>query len=237
MSGPAAAPVSDLTLKPLSVHGLCEAVMTMPHAALRSTTSYETIWVGSAVASQKRPGCRPRADLGRGLGEELAREAPVVADDHAACRRPRVAHVLGHALGAAADVVVRVVLGDARPPAVRAEDDRRRRPSVASRAGRSQVLVLLRLGQPLDDCADLLGTVAAQHEDHVRRVDDDGIAQARPSRPAGRRTSGPARSATRCPRRGRRPPRRSATRRAQPARGAAHPSCPGRSSRHRPARP
>ena len=49
MSPPAAAPVGDLTLNPLSVHGLCEAVMTTPAAAPRWTTSYELIWVGTAV--------------------------------------------------------------------------------------------------------------------------------------------------------------------------------------------
>ena len=48
MSAPAAAPVGALTLKPLSIHGLWLAVMTMPAAAPRSTTSYELIWVGTA---------------------------------------------------------------------------------------------------------------------------------------------------------------------------------------------
>ena len=52
MSGPAAAPVGDLTLKPLSVHGLWLAVMTMPAAAPRSTTSYELIWVGTACSAK-----------------------------------------------------------------------------------------------------------------------------------------------------------------------------------------
>ena len=49
MSAPAAAPVGDLTLNPLSVHGLCEAVITMPAAEPRWTTSYELIWVGTAT--------------------------------------------------------------------------------------------------------------------------------------------------------------------------------------------
>ena len=49
MSPPAAAPVGDLTLNPLSVHGLCDAVITTPAAAPRWTTSYELIWVGTAV--------------------------------------------------------------------------------------------------------------------------------------------------------------------------------------------
>ena len=48
MSGPAAEPLGDLTLNPLSVHGLWLAVITMPAAEPRSTTSYELIWVGTA---------------------------------------------------------------------------------------------------------------------------------------------------------------------------------------------
>ena len=51
MSGPAAAPVGALTLKPLSVHGLWEAVITIPAAAPRWTTSYELIWVGTAAGA------------------------------------------------------------------------------------------------------------------------------------------------------------------------------------------
>ena len=48
ISAPAAAPVGALTLKPLSTHGLWLAVMTIPAAEPRSTTSYELIWVGTA---------------------------------------------------------------------------------------------------------------------------------------------------------------------------------------------
>jgi len=48
MSGPPAEPVGALTLKPLSTHGLWLAVMTMPAADPRWTTSYELIWVGTA---------------------------------------------------------------------------------------------------------------------------------------------------------------------------------------------
>ena len=51
MSGPAAEPVGALTLKPLSTHGLWLAVMTMPAAEPRSTTSYELIWVGTACCA------------------------------------------------------------------------------------------------------------------------------------------------------------------------------------------
>jgi hypothetical protein len=49
MSGLAAAPLGDFTLKPLSGYGLCDAVIMIPQAAPRSTTSYEVIWVGTAV--------------------------------------------------------------------------------------------------------------------------------------------------------------------------------------------
>ena len=53
ISGPAAAPVGAFTLKPLSTHGLWLAVMTMPAAAPRSTTSYELICVGTAWTARK----------------------------------------------------------------------------------------------------------------------------------------------------------------------------------------
>ncbi len=46
MSALAAAPEGDLILKPLSVQGLCEAVIITPQAKPCSTTSYEVIWVG-----------------------------------------------------------------------------------------------------------------------------------------------------------------------------------------------
>ena len=51
ISGPAAEPVGALTLKPLSTHGLWLAVMTMPAAEPRWTTSYELIWVGTACCA------------------------------------------------------------------------------------------------------------------------------------------------------------------------------------------
>ncbi len=51
MSGPPAEPVGALTLNPLSVQGLWLAVMTIPAAAPRSTTSNELIWVGTACSA------------------------------------------------------------------------------------------------------------------------------------------------------------------------------------------
>ncbi len=53
--------IGDFTLKPLSWYGLWEAVIMIPHAAPRSTTSYEVICVGTAVCEPWRPGCRRRA--------------------------------------------------------------------------------------------------------------------------------------------------------------------------------
>ena len=52
ISGPAAEPAGDLTLKPLSVHGLWLAVMTTPADAPRSRTSYELICVGTARSAK-----------------------------------------------------------------------------------------------------------------------------------------------------------------------------------------
>ena len=93
MSGPPAEPVGALTLKPLSVHGLWLAVMTMPAdgAALDDL-------VGAHLG---RHGVRRERDrdvvgedhLGRGHREVLRGEAPVVGDDDAlrllALARPR----------------------------------------------------------------------------------------------------------------------------------------------------
>ena len=54
----------------------------------------------------------------------LGGEPPVVGDDHALGLLATIDHVLGDAVGAAAHVVEGVVVGDARAPAVGAEDDR-----------------------------------------------------------------------------------------------------------------
>ncbi len=83
ISGPAAAPVGALTLKPLSVHGLWLAVMTMPAAAPRSTTSYDDIWVGTALDGVGDRDVVGEEDLGGGDGEVLRGEPPVVGDDDA----------------------------------------------------------------------------------------------------------------------------------------------------------
>ena len=53
ISGAAAPPVSALTLKPLSVHGLWLAVMTMPAPAPSSRVKNDPTWVGTASGGVK----------------------------------------------------------------------------------------------------------------------------------------------------------------------------------------
>ena len=66
-------------------------------------------------------------DLGRGHREVFGREAPVIGDDDALGRLPAACHVRGDAIGAAPDIVVGELVGDARAPAIGPEDDRRGR--------------------------------------------------------------------------------------------------------------
>ena len=105
MSAPAAAPVGDLTLNPLSVQGLCDAVITMPAAAPRWTTSYELIWVGTAVPADRDRDVVGEQDLGRGP----RRSAPRRTAGRTRSRRPspgrRARRRARHAVGAAADVL------------------------------------------------------------------------------------------------------------------------------------
>ena len=123
MSAPAAAPVGALTLKPLSVHGLCDAVMTTPgrRAALHDL-------VGAHLRRDAPCGDRDgdvarQEDLGRGRGEVLRGEAAVVGDDDALRLLAAVLDVARDAVRAAAHVLEGVVVGDPRPPAVGAEHD------------------------------------------------------------------------------------------------------------------
>ena len=125
MAGPAAAPVSDLTLKPLSVHGLCEAVIMIPQAALVATTWYETIWVGIAPDANWTGTSWASSTSAAAWAKILGREAPVVADHDGAILRPVVRDETGDPLRTSTNVFVRVVLGDAGPPAVRPKNDRR----------------------------------------------------------------------------------------------------------------
>ena len=52
MSGAAAAPVSDFTLKPLSGHGLWLAVITIPALAFFRIVAYENDCVGAAAVER-----------------------------------------------------------------------------------------------------------------------------------------------------------------------------------------
>src|SRR5438045_1614260 len=52
IAGPPAAPVSAFTLKPLSVQGLCEAVITIPAFAFRRIVAHEKDWVGAAAVAR-----------------------------------------------------------------------------------------------------------------------------------------------------------------------------------------
>src|SRR5947207_15779940 len=52
IAGPAAAPVSAFTLKPLSVHGLWLAVLTIPAFAFRRIVAQENDCVGAAAVAR-----------------------------------------------------------------------------------------------------------------------------------------------------------------------------------------
>ncbi len=61
ISGAAAPPVSALTLKPLSVHGLWLAVITIPAPACISRVKKLPTWVGTASGGMKlRMSCAAR---------------------------------------------------------------------------------------------------------------------------------------------------------------------------------
>ena len=66
-------------------------------------------------------------DLGRRLGEVFGREPTVEGDDDALGLLPALDDVVGDAVGAATDVLERVVVGDPRPPAIGPEHDGRGR--------------------------------------------------------------------------------------------------------------
>ena len=127
MSGPPAEPVGALTLKPLSVHGLWLAVMTIPAARTALDDLVRAHLGRHGVRGERDRDVVGEDDLGRRHREVLRREAPVVGEDDALRLLPSPDHVARDAIGAAAHVLEREILGDARPPAVGAEDDRRLR--------------------------------------------------------------------------------------------------------------
>ena len=103
-------------------------------------------------------------DLGGSLGEVFRGEAPVEGDDHALGRCAGIGHEPGDPVRAAPDVLERVFVGDARPPAVRAEHDGRGR--AGSGGGRHSASCL---GTAFDELADAIGVRrrSAQHRDRL----------------------------------------------------------------------
>ena len=89
-------------------------------------------------------------DLGRGHREVLGREPAVVGDDDALGGLAALDDVGGHAVGAAADVVVGELVGDPGAPAVGPEHDRGRRGRLP---GKGHVDVL-RFGAALEELLD-----------------------------------------------------------------------------------
>ena len=85
-----------------------------------------SIWVGTAWRGESDGDVVGEEDLGGGGGEVLGGEPAVVGDHDALGLLAALDDVAGDAVGAAADVLERVVVGDLRSPAVGPEDDRRR---------------------------------------------------------------------------------------------------------------
>ena len=125
ISAPAAAPVGALTLKPLSTHGLWLAVMTIPAADPALDDLVRGHLGRHGVDREGDTDVVREQDLGGGHREVLRGEAPVVGDDDALGRLPTAGHIRGDAIGAAPDVVVGELVGDAGAPAIGPEDDGR----------------------------------------------------------------------------------------------------------------
>ena len=77
------------------------------------------------LARQRDRDAAGEEHLGGGCREMLRREPPVEGHDHAPRGRSLLFHVVGDTIGAAPHVLERELVGDPRPPAVGAEDDRR----------------------------------------------------------------------------------------------------------------
>ena len=155
MSGPAAAPLSRLDLEavvgPRVVRGGDHhAAGVRPARRPRS----ETIWVGTGAAADGDPDVVRQQHLGRGLGEVLAREAPVVADRPrpwpASPGRRRSRRLPGHSGARSRRCTRRRCAPASRPCRTRSAA------AVRFRRGGSQVLGLLCLAEPLDDRAGRL---------------------------------------------------------------------------------
>ena len=148
-------PSGALTLKPLSTHGLWLAVMTIPAAAPRVDDLVRAHLRRDGVDREEDRDVVRQQDLGRGLGEMLGGEPPVEGDDHAPRRGARPGDIVRDAIRAAADVIEGELVGDACPPAIRAEDDGRWRAGSGRRRHSASCL-----GTALDELADALDVAA-----------------------------------------------------------------------------
>ena len=83
ISGPAAAPVGALTLKPLSTHGLWLAVMTMPGGRAALDDLVRAHLGRHGVLRERDRDAVGEEDLGGRRGEVLGGEPPVEGDDDA----------------------------------------------------------------------------------------------------------------------------------------------------------
>ena len=124
-AGSIAPPLGSRTLKPLSCGGLWLAVMLIAPNALRSVTPNEITGVGTPPP-QKCTGMPLAANTSAAAAaksSERKRLSPPITAPRANSPGISCLQIVGKTLRTAADVVKGVVLCDAGPPAVGAEDD------------------------------------------------------------------------------------------------------------------
>ena len=122
------------------------------------------------VAGDRRPGCRGRgATSAAAVGEVLAREPAVVGDDDTLGLLAAFDDVVGDPVGAAPDVLERVLVGDPGSPAVRAEDDLRRGRRLGD-VGHDQ---RLRSGAAVEQRVDDVTSRAGAGQQGDRRLGED----------------------------------------------------------------
>ena len=214
MSAPAAAPVGALTLKPLSTHGLWLAVITMPAAEPRWTTSYELIWVGTARDDEGDRDAVRQEDLGRSRGEMLRREPSVVGDDDAlgrlatlrdvcatpSAQRRTFSNVYSSAMRARQPSVPKTMSVGGRAPLGRAHLGPSG-PAQRSMSARTRLDVRRGAAQHGDGLGRGHATALGRDDDpepSVQASDDEvAVLDRRRSRPPGRRRPRPARRSPR----------------------------------------
>ena len=108
-------------MKPLSVHGLWLAVMTIAGRGAALDDLVRAHLGGHGARAERHRDVVGEDHLGRGHREVLRSEPPVVGEDDALGLLASPDDVACDAIRAAPDVLEREVLGDARPPAVGAE--------------------------------------------------------------------------------------------------------------------